>query len=38
MSDVARVKWCDEVPMETPDDMTVLGTRTGRPYRIYPQF
>jgi FAD/FMN-containing dehydrogenase len=37
MCDVARVKSCDPVPMDTPDDMAVIGARTGRPYRIYPQ-
>lgn len=38
MSDVARVKICNPVPLNTPDDMAVIGSRTGRPYRIYPQF
>lgn len=38
MADVARVKMCDPVPMDTPDDMAVIGSRVGRPYRIYPQF
>ncbi len=38
MADVARVKMCDPVPMDSADDMTTVGARIGRPYRIYPQF
>jgi FAD/FMN-containing dehydrogenase len=38
MRDRARVKFCDPVPMDTTDDMSVIGARTGRPYRIYPQY
>jgi FAD/FMN-containing dehydrogenase len=38
MADVARVKICDPVPLDTPDDMAAIGSRIGRPYRIYPQF
>ncbi|KUI29305.1 hypothetical protein AU194_20760 [Mycobacterium sp. GA-2829] len=38
MRDMARVKICDPAPVDAVDDMAVIGSRTGRPYRIYPQF